>query len=196
MQNHTDTEIINLLQAADTRKNDEGLRILYTLFFPSISYFIRENSGKPEDAEDIFQEAILVLFNQIKKRELVLTCQLKTYFYSICRNLWLKAIKKQKIKRIDIQDKEVFVNIESSTFRSIEVNEEKQAMLELLKQLGEDCQKVLMYFYYERLQMKEIAIRMSFANDQVARNKKVKCLKQLTNIMDSSPFFSSFFKSL
>jgi len=194
MQNHSDTEIISLLQAADTRKNDEGLRILYTLFFPSISYFIKENSGKPEDAEDIFQEGILVLFNQIKKGELVLTCQLKTYFYSICRNLWLKVIKKRRIKTVDIQDKEAFVDIESSTLETIEVNEEKQAMLELLKQLGEDCQSVLTYFYYERIKMKEIAIRMNFANDQVARNKKVKCLKQLTKIMNTSPFFSSFFK--
>jgi len=194
MQNHSDTEIISLLQAPETRKNDEGLRILYTLFFPSISYFIQENSGKPEDAEDIFQEAILVLFNQIKKGELVLTCQLKTYFYSICRNLWLKAIKKRRIKTVEIQDKEAFVNIEASTIETIEINEEKQAMLELLKQLGEDCQSVLTYFYYERLQMKEIAIRMKFASDQVARNKKVKCLKQLTKIMDSSPFFRSFFK--
>jgi len=175
----------------------EDMTALNKLYHKHKSYWfkicLRYSNGR-SNAEDIFQEAILVLFNQIKKGELVLTCQLKTYFFSICRNLWLKAIKKRRIKTVDIQDREDFVKIESSTFRSIEINEEKQAMLELLKQLGEDCQKVLMYFYYERLQMKEIAIRMNFANDQVARNKKVKCLKQLTHVMDSSPFFSSFFK--
>lgn len=193
MQQYTDDEIIGLLQSSESLDNNKGLSILYRLFFPTISYFVKENSGKTEDAEDIFQEAILVLFNQIKKRDLILTCKLKTYFFSICRNLWLKAIKKNRIRTIDIQDKEAFVHVEASVFQSFEVNEEQQAMKTLLKQLGEDCQKVLLLFYYERLQMKEIAIRMNFANDQVARNKKVKCLKQLTTIMDSSPFFSNFF---
>ena len=94
----------------------------------------------------------------------------------------------------DIQDYESFILIEPSVFKSIEVNEEKEAMLKLLSHLGEDCQKVLLYFYYERIKMKEIANRMNFANDQVARNKKVKCLKKLASIMDKSPFFTRFFK--
>ena len=194
MQENNDDRIIGLIQSINPKENDEGLKLLYHQFFPTISRFLMENSGKAEDVEDVFQEGIIVLFNQIKKGDLVLTCQLKTYFFSICRNIWFKTIKKKKIKTIEIKHKESFVDITPSAFKTLEINEEKQAMIKLLKQLGEDCQKVLLYFYYERLQMKEIAIRMDFANDQVARNKKVKCLKQLSKIMDSSPFFSSFFK--
>ena len=84
--------------------------------------------------------------------------------------------------------------VEASFFQKLELTEERQTMLELIKQLGEDCQKVLRYYYYERLKMKEIAQLMNFANDQVARNKKAKCLKQLISIVNRSPFFKNYFK--
>lgn len=186
--------IIGLLQSEKASENDQGLKILYQQFFPMVSHLVRQNSGNMEDVEDLFQDGILVLFNQIKKGELVLTCKLRTYFYSICRNLWLNKLNQRKTEIVDIQDHEAFITIEPAIFKSIEVNEEKQAMLKLLGHLGENCQRLLLYFYYERIQMKEIATRMNFANDQVARNKKVKCLKKLVTIMNKSAFFTRFFK--
>ncbi|MFK8009417.1 MAG: RNA polymerase sigma factor [Saprospiraceae bacterium] len=185
---------IELLRSENVTENDQGLKILYQQFFPMISHLIQRNSGGLEDVEDLFQDGILVLFNQVKKNDFVLTCKLRTYFYSICRNLWLNKLNQRKTDIVDIQDHESFIVIEPTIFKSIEVNEEKEAMLKLIGHLGEDCQKMLTYFYYERIKMKEIAIRMNFANDQVARNKKVKCLKKLTSIIDQSPFFTRFFK--
>lgn len=187
-------EIFKLLRSDVQREIDEGLRNLYRDFFPMVAHLIKNNRGRAEDVEDVFQDGILVLYNQIKSDKLILSCKLKTYFYSICRNLWLKKLSQQKVEIIDIKDQEDFIIIEPLVLRSIELNEEKKAMLELISHLGEDCQKMLLYFYYERLQMKEIAIRMNFANDQVARNKKVKCLKKLEAIFDRSPFFARFFK--
>ena len=183
---------IELLRSEKVKENDQGLKMLYQQFFPMISHLVQRNSGGLEDVEDLFQDGIFVLFNQIKKDELVLTCKLRTYFYSICRNLWLNKLNQKKANTVDISDHESFIIIEPAILKSIEVNEEKDAMLKLIGHLGEDCQKMLLYFYYERIQMKEIAIRMNFANDQVARNKKVKCLKKLTSIMDKSSFFSRF----
>lgn len=185
---------IELLRSENVKENDQGLKILYQQFFPMISHLVQRNSGGLEDVEDLFQDGILVLFNQIKKGDLELTCKLRTYFYSICRNLWLNKLNQKKVAVVDIQDHESFIIIEPTIFKSIEINEEKEAMLKLLSHLGEDCQKLLLYFYYERIQMKEIALRMNFANDQVARNKKVKCLKKLSSIMEQSSFFIRFFK--
>jgi len=194
MASDDEKKIITLLQSEKTQENDQGLKILYQQFFPMIANFVQRNSGGEEDVEDLFQDGILVLFNQIKKDDLVLTCKLSTYFYSICRNLWLNKLNRKKTNVVDIQDHESFISIEPTVFKSIEKNEEKETMLKLLSQLGDACQKMLLYFYYERLRMKEIALRMNFANDQVARNKKVKCLKKLTSIMEQSPFFTRFFK--
>ena len=193
MQN-TDEEIIQLLSSFDAQDNDQGIRIMYRLFFPMISNFILKNSGIKEDVEEVFQDGIFVVYSKCKKGDLVLTSRLKTYLYSVCRNIWLKRLKQRKISTISLQDQEDFIMVEASFFQKLELTEERQTMLELIKQLGEDCQKVLRYYYYERLKMKEIAQLMNFANDQVARNKKAKCLKQLISIVNRSPFFKNYFK--
>ncbi|MEM9820724.1 MAG: sigma-70 family RNA polymerase sigma factor [Bacteroidota bacterium] len=191
---YTDAEIIQLLSSSNAQDNDQGIRIMYHLYFSMISGFVLKNSGTKEDVEEVFQDGIFVVFNKCKKEELVLTSRLKTYLYSICRNIWLKTLKQKKFSTVSIQDQEDFIMVESSFFQKLELTEERQTMLDLIKQLGENCQKVLIYYYYERLKMKEIAQLMNFANDQVARNKKVKCLKQLVAIVDNSSFFKNYFK--
>lgn len=193
MQQQPDETIIQLLHSDLQRENDQALKMIYESFFPSISNFIRNNSGTEQDTEDIFQDAIIVLFNQVKKGNLNLTCKLKTYFYSICRNLWLNKIRTKRIT-IDITEQDAFVAIDEGPFQTLIVNDEKAAIMLLLKKMGGNCQKLLTYFYYERIKMEEIAHRLGFANDQVARNKKRKCLTQLTKLVDDSPFFKDFFQ--
>jgi len=57
----------------------------------------------------------------------------------------------------------------------------------LLQELGESCKKILELFYYENLSMKEIVSQMHYENEQVVRNKKYKCLQQLTDKMKQNP---------
>ena len=192
-QQHSDEEIIEHLCSGQLSKYNAGIEMLYLYFFPMVARFILSNNGTKEDAEDIFQEGIIAFFNQIKGGDLALKCKLKTYCYSICRNLWLKKIKLKKPDTLHIEDREEFIKMDADFFKTIELNEEKRAMLELINQLGGDCKTLLTYFYYERLEMKEIAFRMNFASDQVARNKKVKCLRKLTSLVDASSFFKQFF---
>ncbi len=194
MSINTDEEFLRLLRSAQSRDRAVGLKKLYQSFFSGIANFISQNSGTVEDAEDVFQEGILVLFNQVRKNDFVLTSRLKTYFYSICRYIWLNKLKQRRIKTEELKEQTKFVKVEDQAFKTLEMNEEKRAMLELLGQLGEDCQQLLLHYYYDRFKMKEIAIRMNYASDQVIRNKKAKCLKQLKQMMDASSFFKKIFK--
>ena len=186
-------QLSSIIRDCQKKKNGSE-RKLYEYFFSMIAKLVLSNSGTNEDVEEVFQDAAFVLFNKCKKGELVLSCKLKTYLYSVCRNIWLKSLNQKRVSTVSIQDHEDFVAIDASFFKQLQLSEERQTMLTLIGQLGADCQKLLYLFYYEQLKMKEIARLMPFANDQVARNKKVKCLKQLIKIVDEAPFFRNYFK--
>ena len=76
--------------------NDTGaIETIYRENYATIQSFIVKNNGYPEDARDIFQEAMIVLFEKAKLKSFVLSCQVKTYLYSVCRRLWLKRLQQQ-----------------------------------------------------------------------------------------------------
>ncbi len=79
-----DKEIIDLLKADDIRKSVKGL---YS-FYPGIRKFIAANKGSREDAEDIFQEVLLIVHQQLKQPDFILSSSLKTYSFGIAKNLW------------------------------------------------------------------------------------------------------------
>src|SRR4051812_5486762 len=87
----------------DNLKNEDNasFEVLYKFYFPSIAAHIAQNFGNTEDAEDIFQEAIIVLLQKIRQENFVLTSSLKTYLFAIARNLWLKRLRDTKSNSID-----------------------------------------------------------------------------------------------
>jgi DNA-directed RNA polymerase specialized sigma24 family protein len=61
-----------------------------------ILQLVINNNGDEDEAKDIYQEAIIVLYNKVKRGDFELSSKLKTYIYSICRRLWLKRLKATK----------------------------------------------------------------------------------------------------
>ena len=58
-------------------------------------------------------------------------------------------------------------------------NEESNLVAQMLDQIGKDCKQILLFFYFEKNKMSEIANKMNLANEQVAKNKKSNCMKKL-----------------
>jgi DNA-directed RNA polymerase specialized sigma24 family protein len=88
-------------------KDHEKIRFLYRNYFDSIQRLILKNSGNTEDAEDIFQDALVIVYKKIQDNQLKLSCSFKTYMYAISRNLWLQKLQKKDNKSeelIDIPD--------------------------------------------------------------------------------------------
>ena len=64
---------------------------IYSRHFGMVQSLIINNNGSAEDARDIFQEAMIVLYEKSKSPGFELQCQLKTYLYSVCRRLWARC---------------------------------------------------------------------------------------------------------
>ncbi len=164
------------------RESDDGiLDYLYKEHYPMIRNLVLTNNGSIEDAEDIMQEGIIAFYEKAKDRNFVLTCEVKTFLYSVCRNLWLKMLKRNSsnVKFEDILHQDVVDVGEDNE----EVLTQKQMILtELINTIGEKCKEILMLFYYEKISMEDIAVKLGYTNADNAKNQKYKCFKKLQTV--------------
>lgn len=189
MQILDDITLITLIQSKKEADNDRAFKYCYQTFFSIIEKNILSNNGDEQDAEDIFQDGLIVLYHQIKKDQLKLTCSLSTYLYSICRNLWLKKLRKSS-RIVALSDTlQQYVSIEESHLKTLEATEEKKMVATFLDELQEGCKRILLYFYFEKIKMAEIAERMGLSSEQVAKNKKAGCMKKLKGLMKNANYF-------
>ncbi|MGV8137591.1 MAG: RNA polymerase sigma factor [Mangrovibacterium sp.] len=155
------------------------LQYIYKNFFYKISLFIKKNNGDDEDSNDIFQEAIIIIYRKLKDNDLDLDCSFETYLYSVCRYMWLKQLEKQKTKK-KIQDSFDFnEDIYDQAFEAtVDMNEKYRLYQKHFQNLGKDCQKILQ-MSFDRTPMKQIVQVMGYQNENYARKRKQKCKEYL-----------------
>ncbi len=160
---------------------------IYRENFPSIQAFILKNNGFADDAKDIFQEAMIILYQKAKLDSFVLTCQVKTYLYSVCRRLWLKKLQREnRYNHVTDLLKET-VTVEDEIEAHEKQNAEMTLMEKALSRLGEPCKGILEAFYIQKKTMPEIAEAFKYTNADNAKTQKYKCLNRLKKI-----FFSQY----
>src|SRR5215471_4412310 len=82
-----------VLLKALANNDPKAAETIYKDNFNMVLAFILNNNGSYDEARDIFQEAMITLYQKAKSDSFVLTSQIKTYVYSICRRLWLKRLQ-------------------------------------------------------------------------------------------------------
>lgn len=172
----TDKEMISGLKKGQA----SAYEALYRNYFSMIRYLVTKNSGSEEDAGDIFQDGIVALFEKLRGGELKLTASLKTYIYSICRNLWLKRLRERG--RMKFTDFEKTVEIAAEGPEEDPTEQQKALLKACMDQLGESCRKILERFYFFRMNMQEIADDLGYTNAANAKNQKYKCIRRLKQL--------------
>lgn len=169
--------------------NQDMLVKLYERNFNTIRTYILRNNGQDADAEDVLQEALVILWQQAQKPEFTLSAKLDTFIFAIAKNLWLKILRKNnRITNQDFQEEKnsalYFSFTDANDGSQNQPEEERYKILyQYLKQLGETCKQILELFYFDGLDMEQIAVKLSFANAQTAKTKKYQCKKKLEEMI-------------
>ncbi len=163
----------------------EVIRYLYSDAFHIATAFVHNNKGDMDDAKDLFQEALMVLYRNALRNDFKLTCTVSTYLYSVVRNLWLKHLNKDKKSGlslvIDNMENREFVVVDEDEIQYKKDREDKhQRIAAALKSIQEDCRKLLTEFYFKKISLKEIAAIMGYT-DSFVKVKKNRCMQQLKN---------------
>lgn len=169
-------------------KNDRvAIETIYKQHYSMVQSMIINNNGTSDDARDIFQEAMIVLYEKAKTGSFELTSQLKTYIYSICRRLWLKKLQKAQKFVPDLGSLVEFIPVEEEIEEHEERNGELVMMEKALHSIGEPCKSLLEAYYLQKKNMTEIAGNFGYTNADNAKNQKYKCLMRLKKL-----FFAEF----
>lgn len=193
MNHLNDHELIELLRSSTESKRDSALRELYRRNFHQALHYVREHGGHEADAEDVFQDSLIVLYHQVRENNLHLSGSLGGYLMGISRNLWLKQVFKRGKQAILPEVMPDTQEDSKSVVEVMQATEAESAVSKLLREMGGDCKKVLLLFYFEKMSMKDIQTEMSFGSEQVAKNKKMGCLKKLREMAWKSGLTKSIF---
>lgn len=162
------------------------LESLYHDYFPMVLNMVIQNSGTEEEAKDIFQEAVIVLYDKIKQGNFELSSKLKTYIYSVCRRLWLKQLGSRERAFQDVNNYEEVIPVEDDLAKHRETEMQLSLMEEALDKLGEPCRTIIHDFYILNLSMQEICQKFGYTSADNAKNQKYKCLQRLKRLFFST----------
>lgn len=183
MIHFTDEAIVEGIKARDNRI----IRYVYKEYFPTIKFLITTNSGTDTDAEDVFQDAMIIIYRKVVGDGLILTSSFKTFLYSICRNLWLQRLDKKAFSN-EFLGVENLNNLQDTfQFDLAETEGEKYKLFQIhFLNLSEDCQKILRLFL-DKTPLKEIADIMGFKSEKYAKTRKFMCKEKLKNKILNDP---------
>jgi len=193
-ESFSDSEIISVLTSRK-KHEDAVLRFLYAEVKPSITKFILNNKGDYDDVEDIIQDAIIVFYEKVKNNTLQLEKTVSGYIYTVGKYMWYNKLRKNK----------KHVRLENNDFSKIGLDEfdtelfhtnETSFVKELFNKIGQACQTVLHQSVFEKIAMDQIAQLNGYKNEQIARNKKYRCLKELRTVIEQSTQYQTIINEL
>jgi len=164
------------------RSDRKAIEIIYRENYNMVQSLVINNSGSADDAKDIFQETMIVLYEKVRSGTFELNCLIKTYVYSVSRRLWLKRLQQMNRYVPAVENIQDTVPVEEDVEENERINSEFQAMEKAISSLGEPCKSLLEAYYLEKKNMQEIALFFGYTNAENAKNQKYKCLVRLKKI--------------
>ena len=169
----TDQHIIEQIQQG----NDRVLSELYQ-HFASVRKYVLSNSGMIEDAEDVFAEAMVIFYERVRSNRYEYTGEGKIggFLYATSKNLWMKRLSRAK-------PQPVMTTSDSYQMGADPLEEITQGVDQIIRDIGEPCGSILLFFYFERLDMLTIAQKLGYKNKEVVKVKKRQCIKAIESAL-------------
>ena len=179
---NNDERILDLMRSGD----EEALAIIYRQNTRAVSAFVRRNNGSEDDAEDVLQEAVIILWQRVRSGRFERTAKLSTFLYAVAKNVWSRK-RARKLREPSAEfDSDSFSSDERSQLDDMIESERSHEIASAMEKLGDPCRKLLLLYYWEERSQDEIAELMGFANAATVKSKKYTCKKMLEQILKGS----------
>ncbi len=153
--------------------HEQWLTHLYLSVFPAVAAYIRSKGGTLDEAKDIFQDALVIYYEKAIAGKVVIEHSEKAYLLGVTRHLWYHHQQKQKGTTA-----EDTLNYEHLAQEEV-LTPSTNRLLRYLETAGQKCMDMLQAFYYDKLNMREIAERFNLSGERSATVQKHKCLEKV-----------------
>ncbi len=184
-------EIIDACRSGDF---DPLLEHLYAKTYYKIRNYVLNNSGDESDAKDLFQEAVLVLYDKVQKSTFETNKSVDGFVYTIARNKWIDQLRRRK-KSVSFDDFYT-EDKEGSTNSLLAILNSEMIIVfrEVLNKLGDPCKELIQLSVYDSKSMKEISVIMNYTSINVTKTYLYRCKKRLVKLIESNERYMEVLK--
>ncbi len=179
--------------------NDQVVYECYEDIYPMIYRFVTSNSGDENDARTMTIESLEAFYECCLRDNFHLTCKFSSFIYSVCRNGWLKKLKRRKrFPNQPIIQENYEEQQQSSIFVSpltaddyeetLFLNDLKRIILEFAAQVSEKCHQITKLKYIEDKSHEEIASALGISV-QASRKRLHDCNQKLARTIANSRYY-------
>lgn len=162
--------------------NQKTVEEIYTQYKSDFLVYALRFSVSNEDAVDIYQDSVIVLYENILSGKLTdFSSSVKTYLFAIGKYKIYNSLKVKNTTE-NFEDYEFLLKDETEEILLPE-EENIEKIQNAFKQLGSKCREVLKLFYYENQSIEEIKDRLNYTSKDVVKSQKSRCIKQLKELM-------------
>lgn len=176
---------LKILSAIETGEDQQVLNLLYKKIYPKIRNYIIKNSGSNDAAMDIFQEAVIIFYQQVKLKKFDSVHSIDGFIYTISKNLWINAVRKNNRQTGLTAEEENRPSENEDLYEKS--NMEKELAKEIFDQLGGQCRELLELVIFRNYNMNEVADMMGFSSRHSAKTQHYKCKKKLISFVEKNP---------
>lgn len=170
---------VNRLAIADFKANNEcAFGILYDKYFILTKKYILNNSGTSDDAQDVFQDAMMVLFEKLADENFQTYTCLSNYVMGITKNLWLKKLKNKQFY-LEFPDQYYKTNHEEIDIAIENERDYMDKLADYLQVISSHCQNLISDIYFKNKNIDEIREKYNYTSKHNAQNQKHKCVEQI-----------------
>ena len=161
--------------------NSRIISKIYSTNFTQVKRFILQNRGAVEDAEDVFQKALLQIAVRHKKEGIEINSSFDAYLFTVCKNLWRRELNSKK-NRVTNQEVIELVSEAKENASALVEQKRHELFLEKLNLISDNCKKILSLFF-AKVPYAEIVESTEYNSETVVRQRVFKCKKKLTDLI-------------
>lgn len=157
------------------KNNDEGAFLyLYRRYYKISENFILKNQGSRIKAIELHRKAVVLTYEKVVQEVLAQDCAINLYLFSLVRKLW----RNEQPTKTDWIESHTYIDLPEEDIQFEPLNEFK-IIIEALKKLNENQQKILIGYYYEKQSMTVLNTIYKIGSTEHAKELKYKTIRQL-----------------
>lgn len=163
------------------RDNNVAFGVLYGKYFGYTRKFVLGNKGNLEDAEDVFQDALIILYEKLYDDDFKAYTCLANYVTGISKNLWLKKLRNRNFF-VEIHDSYYFENKEEINQAIENERDYWNKLNDYINEISSHCKNLIQDIFVKNKSIEEIQSKYNYSTKQNAQNQKYKCVEQIRKI--------------
>lgn len=170
---------MNNKRLSTVKLREDFFLALYKKTFPKVARYIAKMGGSLEEAQDIFQDTLVIYYEKFNSAQAEIIINEQAYLLGISKKLWLQRHKViSKNQPLNDNDIEILPEEQLATSK----------ILYYLETAGKKCMELLKAYYYDHLPVADVAMLFGYSGTRSATVAKYKCLEKVRDTVKLNSF--------